>query len=118
MLFQIIHFKDFMIYNYFQDIPTAALAPYADLGVEITFMNMKKNEMTTRSNSNENERLDDLDSSQKADNQNENYQISAVSIQETFRVLNQHKNLVYINFEITKFMLYLKNTFHFMIQLS
>ena len=49
---------------------------------------MKKNEMTTRSNSNENERLDDLDSSQKADNQNENYQISAVSIQETFRVLN------------------------------
>ena len=49
---------------------------------------MKKNEMTAGSNSNENERLDDLDSSQKADNQNENYQITAVSILETFQVLN------------------------------
>lgn len=58
---------------------------------------MKKNEMTTRSNWNQNERLDDLDSSQKADNQNENHQISAVSILETFQVLNYHKNLVLIN---------------------
>ena len=49
---------------------------------------MKKNEMTTRSNSKEKERLDDLDSSQKADNQNENHQISTVSILQTFQVLN------------------------------
>ena len=47
-------------------------------------MNMKKNGLNNRSNSNKNERLDDLDSSQKADNQNENYQISAVSILQTF----------------------------------